>query len=264
MNWILNNLLGSVILIVIVLFQDDLRRALIKVGLIGGFSGESLGQVESTLVEVSSAALSLAKKRKGALIVLQREIGLEEYTEHAISIEAHVSRQLLEAIFQSDSPLHDGAVIIDHGRILAAGSVLPLTFNPKIRKDLGTRHRAALGLSERSDAVVIVVSEERASVSAVYEGKIFFNLSEEGLVSVLKDLIVSEKRNFFQNYFFEKTSQPKTEEKRAEFEVVIPPESEVSESENGSKLVGEEDALEPDLEENGAEEFKEQAEQRTE
>lgn len=193
LSWMLGNLLGSVLLLVIVLFQDDLRRAFTKVGLIGGFGFESVDSLERSIAELSQAAFELAGRRIGALVVIQRDIGLEEYTEHAVPIEALVSRQILVSIFLPNSPIHDGAVVVDGGRIAAAGAVLPLTFNPKLDPALGTRHRAAIGLSERTDAVVVVVSEERGEVSLVREGHITADLDQQSLYNALMRLCVRRR-----------------------------------------------------------------------
>ncbi len=192
LNWILGNFLGSVILVIVVLFQDDFRRALIKVGLFRGLGGddEASRQREACIKEVSRAAIEMASKKTGALIVLSRDVGLEDFTEHSVPIDSVITHQLLESIFQTTGPIHDGAVVIERNRISAAGAVLPLTFNPTVSKNLGTRHRAAIGLSERTDAVVVVVSEETGQISIVKEGIITKNLNEKNLVSVLTGLIV--------------------------------------------------------------------------
>lgn len=185
LNWILGNFLGSVILVIVVLFQDDLRRALIKVGL-GPGVGLSLAEAqERTIHEVVRAVTQLASRRLGALIVLSRDVGLDDYSENAVQLDARVSYQLLVSIFLPSSPLHDGAVIIRNGHILCAGAVLPLTFNPSVNPSLGTRHRAAIGLSDRTDALVIVVSEESGSISLVREGRMTRDLNEKTLTAAL-------------------------------------------------------------------------------
>jgi uncharacterized protein (TIGR00159 family) len=195
LNWILGNFLGSVILVIVVLFQDDFRRALIKVGLFPGLGGQTPRQLEECIREVAKAATEMAEKRTGALIVIGRNVGLDDFTEHSVPIDAVVTHQLLESIFQTSSPIHDGAVVIERHRITAAGAVLPLTFNPTVSKSFGTRHRAAIGLSERTDAVMVVVSEETGKVSLVREGRLTKELSEKTLVSALTRLL--------------RTSQPK-------------------------------------------------------
>lgn len=190
LNWILSNFLSSVILVIVVLFQEDLRRALIKVGLIPGFGQNTPDDWELSLKEISHAASELSAKKMGGLIVIRRDVGLEDYIESATKVGAHVTHQLLLSLFHTSSPLHDGAVVIAGNRILAAGAVLPLTFNPSISKTYGTRHRAAIGLSERSDALIVVVSEESGSISLIREGRISKDLDEMSLYAALHRLTV--------------------------------------------------------------------------
>lgn len=185
LNWILGNFLGSAILVIVVLFQDDLRRGLTKVGLFPTFGGELNKSSENSMRAVARAAAILASRRIGAIIVIKRDVGLDEYSEHAVAVDALVSHQLLVSIFVSQSPLHDGAVIVNGNRIIAAGAVLPLSFDPKLVGNLGTRHRAAVGLSERTDAICVVVSEERGVVSLVREGKIYPEHDEKSLFNEL-------------------------------------------------------------------------------
>lgn len=190
LNWILGNFLGSVILVIVVLFQDDLRRGLVKVGLVPGLGGGVGAGVQSdTIKSISKAAAELASRRVGALIVIARDVGVDEYAEHAVPIKAEVTHQLLISIFNTDSPIHDGAVLISDDKILAAGAVLPLTFNPSVGQDMGTRHRAALGLSEKSDALMVVVSEETGAISLVREGKFIRGLNEKSLNSTLSGIL---------------------------------------------------------------------------
>lgn len=185
LNWILGNFLGSAILVVVVLFQEDLRRALIKVGLVPGFNTEVPERIEGTLREIARAAQELSNRRIGALIVLRRDVGLEDYLESAVRLDAQVSYQLLISLFLPTSPLHDGAAIIEGDRVLVAGAVLPLSFSRNVNLTLGTRHRAALGLTERTDALVVVVSEETGTITLVREGKLVRDLDETTLTSAL-------------------------------------------------------------------------------
>jgi uncharacterized protein (TIGR00159 family) len=144
------------------------------------------------LEEVTKAAVSLAGKRVGALIVLEREVGLNEYIEVGTRLDAQVSKELLCSIFPPASPLHDGAVVIQRGRVTAAGCFLPLTANLNVSKMLGTRHRAALGLTEETDAVVVVVSEEEGTISLVREGRIARDLDAGALHTALQQLFIHE------------------------------------------------------------------------
>ena len=196
LKWILGNFLGSVILVIVVLFQDDLRRALTKVGLLPGFGGEGAEDHENTMRAVARAAAVLASKRMGAIIVIKREIGLDDYTEHAVAMDAVVSHQLLVSLFVPLSPLHDGAVVISGNRLSVAGAVLPLSFSPRVAANLGTRHRAAIGLSERTDALCVVVSEERGAISLVREGKIYQNLDEKSVFNELVFYAALHRRSF--------------------------------------------------------------------
>lgn len=191
LTWILGHFLGSVILVIVVLFQDDLRRGLTKVGLIPGLGRDDHeDQSELVIKAISKAVNELSSRRIGALIVLQRELALDEFTDTAIILDSKVSHQLLVSIFLPTSPIHDGAVIIADDRILAAGAVLPLTFNSEIGSSYGTRHRAALGLSERTDAVVVVVSEETGNISLIREGKITRDLTESTLYTALHRITI--------------------------------------------------------------------------
>jgi uncharacterized protein (TIGR00159 family) len=190
LNWILGNFLGSVILVIVVLFQDDFRRVLTKVGLIPGFGSEAPQALLESIEEISIAASELSSRRLGAIIAISGDVGLDEYTEHAISIEGKVSHQLLVAIFLPTSPLHDGAVVVKKDSIVAAGAVLPLTFNANVSSAYGTRHRAAIGLSERTDAVIVVVSEETGTISLVRDGKMTRDLKDTALATALRRLLI--------------------------------------------------------------------------
>ncbi len=181
--WLLNNFLSSIILVVVVIFQDEIRRALTKVGIQPIFKKSVKEVYDRTIEELTLVCSKLSKLKIGALIVIQRDVGLDEFIEDAIPLDARVSRKLILSIFLKDSPLHDGAIMIEGDRIKAAGCVLPLSFNPDLDPNLGTRHRAGLGISERSDAIVIVVSEENGTISLIREGRITRNLD----ASMLRD-----------------------------------------------------------------------------
>jgi len=187
--WVLNNFLGSAMLLFVILFQDDLRRGLMKVGFIKSISADSIEGGGTLAGEITQAASELSSRRIGALMVIEMGMNLEEYTENAIQIDSVVNHQLLISLFLPTSPLHDGAVIIRKSRISAAGAVLPLTFNPNLSSSLGTRHRAAIGLSERADAIVVVVSEENGVISLIKDGSINRNLEPAALSTALNELI---------------------------------------------------------------------------
>jgi len=182
--WLLGTFLSSIFLIIIIIFQRDIRRALTQVGQ----TPFSKGIIESMQVieEIIAAALEMSRKRIGALIVLERETGMKDYKDTGQLIDARVSKGLIISIFHPSSPLHDGAIIIYEDRLSHAGCVMPLSKNPYIGKNLGTRHRAAIGISEETDAVSVVVSEETGQISLTQHGAITSNLDENGLRSRLK------------------------------------------------------------------------------
>lgn len=193
-SWLIRNVLVYVVFAAIVLFQSDIRRALSHLGSAPFF--RYFGRAEraaETIEEVIAAAGMLSKRRVGALIILEREIGLRNYVEGGIPIDAAVSYDLLTTIFQPTTPLHDGAVIIQEDRIAAAACFLPLTVRPGLDRDLGTRHRAAIGLTEECDALAIVVSEERGEISMALRGHIHRNLSPEELQVRLQAAILQRK-----------------------------------------------------------------------
>jgi uncharacterized protein (TIGR00159 family) len=193
-SWILDNFLASAVLIIIVLFQADIRRALARVGR-GVFPRLSARQESQILEEVVRAAQTLSQKRVGALIVLERETHLDDLIEVGSGVDAVVSQELLTALFLPYSPLHDGAVVIQEGRIAHAGCILPLTLRTDLPDGVGTRHRAAVGLTEESDAVVVVVSEETSTISVVHGGELIRDLDAPKLRGVLTDLLARGERD---------------------------------------------------------------------
>lgn len=200
LRWVLNIFLSSIIIIIIVIFQHDIRRALIQVGRPQFFSGAEKAEKVYEIEEVVKTSFSLAQKEIGAIIVLERNVGLRDYIEVGREIDAKVSHELLTSIFHPSSPIHDGAVIIHGGRITSASCYLPLTANTHVSKSLGTRHRAAIGLTEETDAVVVVVSEEKGAVSLIVEGAIRQALEPPDLRESLQRLFVAPKkgrRKFF-------------------------------------------------------------------
>lgn len=189
-NWLIRNLIGYVVFAAIVLFQSDIRRALAHLGRAPFFRYLNKGEtVDETIEEIAVAAQMLASQRTGAIIAIERQIGLRNYVEGGIPLDAQISYDLLVTIFHNGTPLHDGAVIIQENRVAAAACFLPLTVNPQLSKDLGTRHRAAIGLTEENDAITVVVSEETGWISLVIEGRIERNLSAERLRTRLRQLL---------------------------------------------------------------------------
>lgn len=188
LRWLMENLFSVGVLVIFIIFQPELRRALEQLGR-GRFFGR-ITQKEEQLItkmlsEIVKAVGHLSKRRIGALIVIERQTGLTDYIETGIELEAKPSSELLTNLFLPNTPLHDGAVIIRKGRIMAASCYLPLSENPFISKELGTRHRAGIGMSEVSDAISIIVSEETGNISMAIHGELKSGLTEEELLSHL-------------------------------------------------------------------------------
>jgi diadenylate cyclase len=194
-NWVIRNLATYVVFAIIVLFQADIRRALAHFGRAPFFRYfERPTSTDETMEELVLGAATLATRRIGAIIVVERQIGLRNYIEGGIPLDAMVMHDLLVSIFQQASPLHDGAVIIQGDRIAAAACFLPLSVNPRVSRDLGTRHRAALGLTEENDAVAIVVSEETGMISLVMGGDLERGLTADALRIRLRALLGGRRR----------------------------------------------------------------------
>jgi len=188
-NWVLDNFLSSILLIIVVIFQHDIRRALTQVGS-GTIFGTDPGMQGEDVEEMVRAVVALASKRIGGLIAFERGVGLNEYIEGGTKIDSRISREIIVSVFLTSSPIHDGAIIVHAGRIAAAGCFLPLTTNPNVSKALGTRHRAAIGLTEETDAVVIVVSEEDGRISLVQNGRLTRDLDAANLRERLQKMLV--------------------------------------------------------------------------
>jgi diadenylate cyclase len=190
LNWLIRNIVGYVVFAAIVLMQADIRRALVHIGRAPFFKRFEHGQSDDdTIEELMVAVTTLASKRTGAIIVLERSIGLRNYIESGIPLDSRITYDLLVSIFQPTSPLHDGAVIIQGDRIAAAACFLPLTVNPRLSTELGSRHRAAIGVTEENDAVAIVVSEETGAISLVTDGAIQRRLEPPELRVRLRTLV---------------------------------------------------------------------------
>lgn len=188
-NWLIRNSIPALLVAIPVIFQPELRRAFERLGrprtLIGARTTDATTKFLATL---SRAAGALARRMCGALIIVEGRTGLQEYIDTGVKIDAEVSVDLLLTIFNKHTNLHDGAVILRDERILAAGSMLPLSENPDVDRDLGTRHRAALGVTESTDAIAIVVSEETGGISVAHNGRLIRNLDEGNLNRLLTNL----------------------------------------------------------------------------
>lgn len=189
--WLLQNFLSSILLIVIIVFQQDIRRALTQVGKTP--FQRDMDVADKDLDEIIRTVLYLAKRRIGALIVIERETGLRDFVESGIELDARLTRELLISIFMPVSPLHDGGVIVSNARISTAGCILPLSQNPYINKRYGTRHRAAIGLSEETDAVIVVVSEETQEISVVRNGALTTQPDEISLSNTLRAIFIDKE-----------------------------------------------------------------------
>ncbi|MBN1570291.1 MAG: diadenylate cyclase CdaA [Acidobacteria bacterium] len=187
-QWLLSNVLTYIVFAIIVLYQSEIRRALADIGKTSYWS-HSRRRGKEGFEEIILAATTLASKRIGALIVLERDIGLRNYVESGIALDAVLTYDLLVTIFSRNTPMHDGAVIVHRNRVLAAGCFLPLTLDPYLSKELGTRHRAAIGVTEETDAVAVIVSEETGTISLALGGKITRNLDSDRLRVALHDIV---------------------------------------------------------------------------
>ncbi len=193
LDWLLHSVWSQIVLAIVILFQPEIRRALAQVGERRLFRSLSYVEGSKFVEETVKAAVSMANKRIGALIVLERDTDLTTIVEMGTELDAKVTKELLVSIFLPYSPIHDGAAIIRGGRIIAAGCFLPLTLSSNLSKSLGTRHRAAVGLTEESDAVVVVVSEETGEISVVANGSIEHTLETPALRKALSGIFVRKK-----------------------------------------------------------------------
>ncbi len=191
-SWVLNKFYSSIILILIIIFQDDVRHALRKIGKKPFFQGQDNRASQHILDEISRAADHLSKRRVGALLVIERNIILTRYIDVGTQIDGRISKELILAVFHPASPIHDGAAIIQRGRLAAAGCFLPLTRQENLLKNWGTRHRAAMGISQETDAVVVIVSEESGKISLVEDGVFLPVPRIENLSKILSRILISE------------------------------------------------------------------------
>jgi len=193
-NRLIRNALLYVAFAAIVIFQSDIRRALAHFGQAPFFRYFNRQEAaDETIEEIVVAATMLSSQKVGAIIAVEREIGLRNYIESGIPLDATLTYDLLVTIFQPGSPLHDGAVILQENRVAAAACFLPLTVNPRVSRELGTRHRAAIGLTEEGDAVAVIVSEETGYISVAIDGRIDRRLSPDELRDRLRSLVTMRK-----------------------------------------------------------------------
>lgn len=199
LNWILSHTLPALIIAVPIVFQPELRRGLEQLGrsIPDMFGGQrSVPRLERAVEEITRASAQLSRLRFGGLMVIERDTGLQDYVDRGVQLNADVTRQLLISIFYPNTPLHDGAAIIRNDKVLAASCVLPLSDNVATGGQLGTRHRAAIGITEESDAIVIIVSEETGQISVAHSaGRLVRNLDQERLRRVLRALLKIDQRD---------------------------------------------------------------------
>ena len=198
LQWILSNLVNVGLIAIVIIFQPELRRLLENLGrnkLISNFSGIDLEEAEEITDEIKAALISMSKSRTGALIVIERETSLTDIIETGTTIRARINREMIGNIFYEGAPLHDGALIIRGDKLEAAGCVLPLTEDKKLSKELGTRHRAGIGMSEGSDALVFIVSEETGIISKAEDGKLERKLSADRIQQILEQVYIVAKKD---------------------------------------------------------------------
>ena len=200
-SWLLNSLLSVGIILAVVLFQPELRRALEHIGRGNLFSREFFGSIidngsEDTVREMHQAITDLAKRRVGALIVIEQRTGLGDIINTGTLIEGRISAPLIENIFEPNTPLHDGAMIIRNNEIVAAACILPLVEDIAVARELGTRHRAGLGISSVSDSITIIVSEETGVISMARDGKLVRYIDSKALRNLLESIFIHKEREF--------------------------------------------------------------------
>ncbi|MBR3182921.1 MAG: diadenylate cyclase CdaA [Firmicutes bacterium] len=198
LQWILSNLVNVGLIAIVIIFQPELRRLLENLGrnkLISNFSGIDLEEAEEITIEIREALLSMSKSRTGALIVFERETTLTDIIETGTLIQAGISREMIGNIFYEGEPLHDGALIVRGDKLWAAGCVLPLTEDKKLSKELGTRHRAGIGITENSDALVFIVSEETGIISKAENGKLERNLNAARIDELLQSVYIAPDKD---------------------------------------------------------------------
>ncbi|MBN1870685.1 MAG: diadenylate cyclase CdaA [Candidatus Omnitrophica bacterium] len=195
LNWILTKLFAISIIALVIIFQQELRHGLARLGQQHLFNfGLEESEIIAIIEEITTAAYKLSRQKTGCLIAMERNTKLNAYIESGMVIDAHISSELIQSIFNPHSPLHDGGLITRGNRIVAVSCLFPLSDNPNFSKIIGTRHRAALGVTEQTDAIAIMVSEETTEISVACDGRFIPIVNRERLVNLLKDLLIVEKK----------------------------------------------------------------------
>ncbi len=192
-DWIIQSLWAQIVLALIILFQPEIRKALAQMGEARFLPSFTSAEELRSLEEIIRASIALANRKMGALIVIERETNLKDFIEIGTPLDAKVSHELLLSIFHPTSPIHDGAVIVRGNRVVAAGCFLPLTLSVELSKAFGTRHRAGIGLTEETDAVVIIISEETGGITTAVGGKLQKNMDMGSLRNFLTENFISQK-----------------------------------------------------------------------
>jgi diadenylate cyclase len=193
-DWLIQSFWAQIVIAIIVLFQPEIRRALAQMGETQFLKTLTSAEELRSLEEIIRATIALANRKIGGLMAIERDTSLKDFVEIGTPMDAKVSKELLLSIFHPTSPIHDGAVVIKGNRIVAAGCFLPITMIPDVNKALGTRHRAGLGLSEETDAVIIIVSEETGTISMAINGKLDTHLDMGTLRDILTDLFTAKAK----------------------------------------------------------------------
>ncbi len=189
LDWLFKNLFATSVIAVLIIFHPEIRSGLARLGQRHIFTTRLREEeLDIILKEISKAVESLSHDKIGALIAIEKNDPLNAFAENGVAIDSKISSELIQAIFTPNNPLHDGAMIMQSGRISSAGCFFPLAQNQDLNRIFGTRHRAAIGLSEETDALIIIVSEERSDISLVYRGKLYKDLSQEGLILKAKEI----------------------------------------------------------------------------
>jgi len=195
LNWLLTKLFAISIIALLIIFQQELRHGLARLGQQHLFNvALEESEIMEIIEQVTIAAYKLARQKIGCLIAMEREARLRTYIESGVLIDSKVSTELIQSIFVGQSPLHDGGVILRGDRVVAASCLFPLSDNPNFSKIIGTRHRAALGITEQTDAIVIMVSEETGEISVASDGRFIPVVNKERLINILKNLLVVQKK----------------------------------------------------------------------
>lgn len=192
-NWIIQSLWAQIVIVLVVLFQPEIRRTLAQMGEARFLQAFTSAEELRSLDEIVKASVALANRKMGALIVIERETSLKDFVEMGTPLDARVSKEILLSIFHTSSPIHDGAVVIRGNRIVAAGCFLPIALSSYVSKAFGTRHRAGIGLTEETDAIAIIVSEETGSISLAVAGKLESRIDMENLRNKLTDIFTTSE-----------------------------------------------------------------------